>query len=219
MNKKVIFALLGVFLMTSGIFVLISYVPTPSSSSGNGTAIPALSNVGETAGTSIGVNYWVQNSVANSGTTSFDLPYAENSSQNSVNLIYSSSDFTFGTSAAYTGSLAVGSFYYYQSSSIGAMNFALPVPDYTTGTVTKTTYQDVGTVYANISVSGNSQSWSHTFDSNNAIGSDNTWIEISPSWTLGSAYPLTFSISFSITTPYASSSGFAYMDAPPGQGA
>ena len=27
MNKKVIFALLGVFLMTSGIFVLFSYVP------------------------------------------------------------------------------------------------------------------------------------------------------------------------------------------------
>ena len=74
MNKKIIFALLGVFLMTSGIFVLISYVPTPSStSSGNGTAIPALNSVGETGGTSIGVNYWTQSSVANSGTTTVDM--------------------------------------------------------------------------------------------------------------------------------------------------
>ena len=64
-HKKLAFALLGVFLMTSGIFVLISYVPTPSStSSGNGTAIPALSSIGETAGTSVSVNYWTQSSVA-----------------------------------------------------------------------------------------------------------------------------------------------------------
>ena len=81
MNKKVIFALLGVFLMTSGIFVLISYVPQSSSNNASGgTVIPALNSVGETAGTSISVNYWVQSSVANSGTTNAYLDLTTNGS-------------------------------------------------------------------------------------------------------------------------------------------
>ena len=109
MNKKIIFALFGVFLMTSGIFVLISYIP-PSASGNNGnggTAIPALSNVGETAGTSIGVNYWVQNSVANSGTTNAYLGLTTNDLSGLITT-GSSTSYTFGFSLHATPYASIG---------------------------------------------------------------------------------------------------------------
>ena len=97
MNKKLLFALIGVFLMTSGIFSLVSYIP--AGTIGVDQASPALSNVGETAGTSVVVNYWTQASVANSGTTTVDLLAAENASSTST---------TFDNTASWPGSFTAG---------------------------------------------------------------------------------------------------------------
>ena len=194
MNKKIIFALLGVFLMTSGIFVLISYVPT-STSSGNGTVIPALNSVGETAGTSIGVNYWTQSSVANSGTTTVNLPVAENSGYSTVSLGDTSATWSYGDS------IPIG----YK---IEYMNIAIPSAQFWTNSGSDTvelqtiafmaqylfgypsSYEyTVGTIiYANLTLNGagmspTTYSWSTTSLASDA-SSDARVVYIYPQWTI-----------------------------------
>ena len=197
------FAIVSVVLMFTGVFSLIAYLPPGTA--GVSQSSPALSQVGETASVSIPVNYYTQSAAANSGTTSFYLPFKENVSQNSVSFSFPYTDYTLGASAAYTGSLSIGSYYYFGESGIGPINIILPEPTYAQYNPTSgvyTDYSDVGTVYANISVSGNSASWSHVFDASGQQSDSNNWIEISPSWVLGTGYPLSFSISFVITAPY-----------------
>ena len=205
-HRKLLFALLGVFLMTSGVFALIAYIP--AGTVGSPQSSPALSNIGETAATSTTVNYWTQAGVANSGTTSFDMPYAENSSQNSVDFSYTPS---LNSNNQFSASDGIGYYYYYSYSTITLYSLDVPaiqVSGEDLGTGNPEYGLTVGTVWANISVSssipsysGNSASWSHTFNFNNVqdFGASTGSVEISPSWTLATAYPLTFTLTVAET--------------------
>ena len=203
MNKKLIALIFATFMLASGFGVLATwhgFPPIPNTGHGN-KIIPALSNVGETAGISIGVNYWDQTNVANSGTSSFYLPYEENSSQNTVDFSYTPS---LNNNNQFSASDNIGTYYYYGYSDITLYSLDIPAiqmvgSDPTTGSTESGL--SVGTVYANISVSGNSASWSHTFNYNNIqdFGSTTGSVEISPSWILSSFSPLTFTLTVAET--------------------
>lgn len=164
--------------------------------------------------------YYHDVSIANSGTTTTTVPYAENSSQNSVNFGFSTSVSSNGLTASASGTL--GRYYYYQSSQLNLFSIAVPALSYSivdSSTHETTYYDSIGTIYANISVSGNSASWSHTFNVLGDVGSSGPsgstepsyiYAEISPSWSLASAYPLTFSLSITETNDGGSTSYVLY---------
>ena len=209
MNKKLLFALLGIFLMTSGVFALIAYIP--AGTIGSPQSSPALSNVGETAGTSIGVNYWTNGAVSNSGTTNVNLPVVENSSYSST---------TFDNSASWKEVLFSGNsiakwyivqnfpltyFWLNQDSNTVTLDdamFALAVMDYTSvGEMAA-----ISTIYANISFNGLNFEWSYNFNfqSSNTVSSQNTYGFIDPSWNIQNAY-------YSIETSTVPSINFTYI--------
>ena len=200
-NKKIIKIFISIFfatLMFSGAFGSLHVAPYNDSHSNSAT--PDLSSIGESSPVSIGVNYWTQSSVANSGTTSFDLPYSVNSSQNSID--FSTSNFLLSSTA--TASESLGSYYYYQSSEIGPIGLVIPLTMYEKTTTSRSGsstsyYEDVGTVYVNLSYASTSVSWSYAFDADSSISSGDGYITVFPSWFLGNAYQYDFSLSVVVT--------------------
>ena len=193
MNKKLLFALFGVFLMTSGIFTLVSYIP--AGTIGVSQPSPALSNIGETAGTSTAVNYWTQSSVSNSGTTTVDLPAVENSTYTSTTFDNTASwtevSFSANNFAKFTLTENVPYSYFWVSSNANTVQlddvmFALEVSYFTSvGNLA-----NINTIYANLSLSNGNVSWSHTFNyqSSNTVSSQNTYAFINPVWNLYNEY-------------------------------
>ncbi len=166
-KKKLIFALIGVFLMTSGIFTLVAYIP--AGTIGSPQSSPALSNVGETAGTSVAVNYWANSVVANSGTTTVDLPAAENSSYTTVAFSTIASWNFLGTATTTTGAYinqAIPFKYFYTNSNTNTVElsdvaFNIGTAEYYNGA--NEVYDAVlYKVYANLTVSGLPFSWTWT---------------------------------------------------------
>ena len=208
MNKKIVFAILGVFLMTSGIFSLVAYIP--AGTIGSPQSSPALSNVGETATTSVAVNYWTQAGVANSGTTSFDMPYSQNSSQNSYSYDSSPGWHVYGYSSSngfdeiMSTQFNIGYFYYYQNSKITLQNivFQSPMSAYDYDSADGDGVNNIGTVYANISAGGNTASFSYVFNNENTVTVTGTyqtdWVSISPSWTFADSNPLTVALNITV---------------------
>ena len=86
-RRSMIFALMGVFLMVSGVFVLIPTSPQGvslnlSGQSGQGNQVsPDLASVSETASTSTAVSYYDSVLQSNSSVSTVTLPAAENSTQ------------------------------------------------------------------------------------------------------------------------------------------
>ena len=195
------FALLGVFLMTSGIFVLISYIP-PSASGNNGnggTAIPALSNVGETAGTSISVNYWTQSSVANSGTTTVTLPVNSNSSVTDISFSTPTGGWTI-SSGTVTGSFTSQNYYDYGTAYI-TMGLILPLTGYSQDNSegVLTNYYSVGTVTIGITIDGTEATGSYAFNTAGEIANNANAGYIEMAFTVYTPnvfgnYPTTFSV-------------------------
>ena len=205
-HRKLIFALIGVFLMTSGVFSLISYIP--GGTIGVNQASPALSNVGETAGTSIGVNYWTNGAVANSGTTTVDLPAAENSSYTTVAFSTIASWNFLGTATTTTGAYinqAIPFKYFYTNSNTNTVElsdvaFNIGTAEYYNGA--NEVYNAVlYKVYANLSLDGFSYSWSWTPNyqgtATSVAGDYNTIAFIDPQWNI---YPNTPANEWSGTT-------------------
>ena len=90
-NKKLIAISFVLFMVFSGFSVLATWngfpsIPSSTSGSGNTGATPQLSNVGETAGISTSVNYYVQSPLANMYNS--DLMYQQHL-QNSLLLLKS----------------------------------------------------------------------------------------------------------------------------------
>jgi hypothetical protein len=127
-NRKLIFALLGVFLMTSGIFTLVAYIP--AGTVGSPQSSPALSNVGETASTSTSVSYWTNGAVANSGTTTVTLNSVENTSQTNSHysdVIPSTTEILTTSELAVIANL--GDYYYFSGSPLDLQMEYLPPTD------------------------------------------------------------------------------------------
>ena len=192
-KKKLIFALIGVFLMTSGIFTLVAYIP--AGTIGSPQSSPALSNVGETAGTSVAVNYWANSVVANSGTTTVDLPAAENSSYTTVAFSTIASWNFLGTATTTTGAYinqAIPFKYFYTNSNTNTVElsdvaFNIGTAEYYNGA--NEVYDAVlYKVYANLTVSGLPFSWSWTPNyqgtATTVAGDYNTIAFIDPQWNL-----------------------------------
>ena len=184
--------------MTSGVFSLISYIP--AGTIGVNQASPALSPVGETAGVSIGISYWTQFSVSNSGTTSFDLPYSENSTQNTADFSLSTS-LNSADSAVASGT--IGYRYYYSGSTITLYGLVIPADTVTLTDSSGDIYEgySVGVVTVSISTASGNSAWSYTFNKQDLTldGNINGYVEVSPSWSLSSTNPLTFSITITET--------------------
>ena len=202
MNKKFLFALIGVFLMTSGIFSLVSYIP--AGTIGSPQSSPALSNIGETAATSTTVNYWTNGAVANSGTTTVTLNSAENPTQQSISIddpyntatsIWSQSYDSSTDVVTDTLTISLGAFQYWEGSSItiyGA-EFLAPYEN----TFSGTTIYESGNVVFTLNALG-SPSYSYNFGSDSSTDSV-AFIIISPVFTPSSSYGSQYVSSLSLT--------------------
>ena len=228
MNRKIIFALLGVFLMTSGIFVLISYVPTPANNqSSGGNAIPALSSVSETASVSTSVNYYYSTTASNSGTVTANLAAAENSGYSTVSLGDTSATWSFGDQTDVSGLY-----------SIEYMNIAIPSAQFWTDQNGDTvelqtiafmaqvasdlgevdTLYGVGTIYANLTLDGAGMapytySWSTTSLASD-YSSDSRTVYIFPQWNIIDSTPVyetygTANLNITLT-PFKDSAGTTF---------
>ena len=202
MNKKIIFAILGVFLMTSGIFVLISYVPTPANTSGSGgNAIPALNTVGETASVSTSVNYYYQTTASNSGITTENLPVAENSGYSQVSLGDTSATWSYGQETSVSGSYRIeyiniaipsAQFWTNQASDTVELQTLAVMSQYVvTGSGSENAY-GIGTIYANLTLDWQGAA-EHTFSwSTTSLASDTSSsalvVYIKPQWDINYFY-------------------------------
>ena len=179
---------------------------TNNNSQSNNNITPDSTNIptGCSSSVSVGTSYYMNNAVANSGTSTVYLPLAENSSMSTI-------DFSYGMSFSNNEASSSGTFttaYYYDGSTIGP---TLSIPaiyalatDVNGGT---TSGLSVGTVTVTITApNGDSSSWSHTFN-DNTVGSNSAdgWVIVTPSISFSSSMSGTFSISISETNDGAGS--------------
>ena len=202
MNKKLLFAIIGVFLMTSGIFTLVAYIP--AGTIGSPQSSPALSNIGETAATSVAVNYWTNGAVANSGTTTATLNSAENPTQQSISIndpytgttsIWSQSYDSSTDVVTDTLTISLGAFQYWGGSSItiyGA-EFLAPYENTFSGII----MYESGNVVFTLNALG-SPTYSYNFGSDSSTDSF-AFIIISPTFTPSSSYGSQYVSSLSLT--------------------
>ena len=190
MDKKQIFAILMVVLMFMGAFAALSSLVSPDNPSQNS---PALSSISETSSNSIAVNYFTQSSVANSGTTTVDLPVTENSSYTDVAFDYSnywSGSFSPGD-GKWTYTVDLPYTYFYSNSPSDTVELsdvvvALPVLTTDSGS----DFSSLGTIYGNLSLDGHS----YCYDYNPQYGSgtdstQNYYVFFDPQWTIDSETP------------------------------
>ena len=203
-NKlKLFIAIFFSMLMLASIFGVLA---TNNNSQSNNNIIPDSTNIptGCSSSVSVGTNYYTNNAVANSGTSTVYLPLSENSSQASSDFSYgmSTSGSTTSTdySASSSGNLITS--YYYDGSTIDP-TFVIPA-------ISENAYADstnfygysVGTVTVTITApNGDSSSWSHAFNSNDvtANGNSDGWVIVTPSISFSSPQSGTFQVSISET--------------------
>ena len=185
-KKKVVFAMLGVVLMVSGIFSLIAYIPVQASGNGiNGT--PDLSSVNETAGVSLAVHYWSTKNVSNSPTTNVSLPVVENSTF-SDQAFKTTGDFSNSTSAGkWYETIDFPATYFYTATTNYTVQLGDAVFDLAVYTKDNVFYSVLGTLYANLSLNGVKYSWSYSpdFTSSQFSNPPNYSAFVNPSWSLG----------------------------------
>ena len=190
MNKKQIFAILMVVLMFMGAFAVLSSLVTPDNPSQNS---PALSSISETSSNSIAVNYFTQSSVANSGTTTVDLPVTENSTYTDVAFDYSnywSGSFSPGN-GKWTYTVDLPYTYFYSNSATDTVELsdvvvALPVLTTDSGS----DFSSLGTIYGNLSLDGHSYCYDYNPQySSGSDSSQNYYVFFDPQWNIDSATP------------------------------
>ena len=148
------------------------------------TVNPNLSSIGETASTSTAVNYYTNNAVANSTTTTLNFPVVENSTYTDTSFNISG-DWTETTSGYYyyfsqTLNLPL-TYFYIDSNSIVELNqteFNVAVFDISGfGSCSI-----LNVIYANISINGYTISWSYVFDA--ADDASGLYVAIDPQWNI-----------------------------------
>jgi len=200
MNKKTLFALFAVVLMTSGIFALISDIPSGSQTSSSPVNQSAAFPTSGTADMSSSISYFQNVAIPNSGTTTDTLSYSENSSQSSVNLFSSELSWTVSTdkiNVTYT----FPPMYYFGNSNIGLLWMALPVPiEY--DPTTASSRIDVGTLFYNLSGDGSYEHRSTVYNVNAPFGDAYAYIAAPLFWPyVAPTSDVPFTINFSITAP------------------
>ena len=174
-NKSIFLAVFVASLMFSSVYGLINDYQPPSSSSNTGIHIlPALNSQGETASTSTSIDYYTTQDVANSGTTTVNIPIEQNSSYSTgefANSVYFSLN-SAETVASYTQSLSGMPNYIYNTNSavytvmFDSLSFYLGIAD-NSGTFES----EIGTVYVNLTIDGYTLDWSNAFNTiENTIG-------------------------------------------------
>ena len=164
-NKlKLFIAIFFSLLMLASILGVLASNNNSSSNLNHETADATNIPTGCSSSVAVGTNYYTNNAVANSATSTLDFPIYGNSSQ-------ASSDFSYGMSfsnnqASSSGTLITS--YYYDCSVIDP-TFSVPGIYYSDddGGDLITGYS-IGTVTVTITTpSGTTSSWSHAFNSNN----------------------------------------------------
>jgi hypothetical protein len=209
MDKKII-TVLTALLMFSSVFGLISAIPVASAS-------PPPSSVSNTSYLNSSVSYWQNVAISNSGTTNVNIPIQENSSF---------SQYSFGSGSSWTLSSNDQAAYWTQTFS-GAPNYVylnsvqsqntleLDSIAFALGDYVSASYQELGTVYANMTIGGYTETWSHTFNFNGLANS--YYAVITPQWNFYSGTPwylLSDASSATLHLTATTIDGNAYVDAP-----
>ena len=216
MNKIKFISIFFAFLMLSGIFTLIIYIPSGSTAPyGASPSQPVLastiaSSYSSTAFLNTSTNFWHSVSLSNTGDTSVGDTAVENSTTGNVGNpfgIDSTQSWTVGTTTVST-SVNIPSFYYW-----GSTTMSLPIEFQTPKNVNDA--YEVGTVYANLTSTATSglplsSSYTYSYDSTQ-IGE----ILFDPSWNFQnqqeiSFYDGVFTLTITITT-FGTHSDFSSM--------
>ena len=159
--------------------------PTPPAAS------PSVISNSETAAVSSAVAYYTAGSVANSGTIYVSISIDSNSSASSYSFsntaaltmnsadTYASATYTLSGAPqyAYAGStdtltITLSSLALYLGQNVVVVNGAPKIT------------QGVNTIWANISIEGDGNSWSHSFGKYESSGATGNYAIISPSWSI-----------------------------------
>ena len=165
-NTKFV-AIIFALLMMGSVYGLIGdYHPSDSTTATSTPINTALSSLSETGSTSTAIDYYTTQSVANSGSTSVDIPIDENSSF-STGSFASDSSWTLnsaGSVASRTQTFSGEPNYIYLTASSDTVEFDSLAFELGVNTISGTNAQDLGTVYANLTLDGYIFYWSHTFN-------------------------------------------------------
>nr|ACD75426.1 AMDV3_2 [uncultured virus] len=220
MNKKII-ALLGVALMLGTAFgTMILYMPSFSDGSNNPISSPVTastisSSYSNTAYLNSTASYWHGVDLSNTGSSSFNIGISQNSSSSAYGFESSNSWGLASNdqSASWTQTFSGAPNYVYLTDA----NF-ISIPDifFELGLYESAghNFQELGTVYANLTVDGYTETWSYTFNFNEPA--DYYYAFIDPQWNFFSGTPF-FTISnfaSASLSVVATTDGTAYLYAP-----
>ena len=233
-NKTKIVIVFITLLFFSSVFGMIQYYHPPQASSQ--IVNPNLSSIGETGTTSTAVNYYTNNAVANSGTTTLNFPVVENSTytDRAYNVTSDWTEIATPGDYNFTQTLNMPTTYFYVGSVVELNQSAIRLAYfyyYNPGSGVIYYTAQLYVIYANLSINGHVFSWNYkpqTSDlpetNTNEYG-NRYYLFIDPNWTIsnigvsnewyGSA-----TISFTyVSFPYGfggTSSDFTVLDPPIG---
>ena len=206
-NKGIFVAIFVASLMFSSVYGLINDYHPSNSNVGSGNTIPALSNVGETAATSIEVNYWTNGAVSNTGTTTVTLNAVEASSQQTFSTDAVGANWNEVNFYSFDFTAFVGDYQYWSGTTITMSSLGFFPATYNSGN-----YGVPGIVYANLTIGGQTYSWNYNFGTSSDTAG--YWVVITPSWTPTISTQAT-SISLTLTSDTSESSDLVTLDSVP----
>jgi len=178
-QKKILFAVIGAFLMTSGIFVLVSDIPT----SHNPISVsPSLASQSETGSTSTAIDYYENTSAGSSTTTTDSIPVSENSTYTDVAFNSNAWSPVSGNQVYnWTTTLNLSSMFFYSPSTVELNETVFQLERISPNTGDN--YSVLSTIWANLSLDGEVYFWSYSpdFKSNNTT---NWYAFIDPRWNI-----------------------------------
>lgn len=209
MDKKIITFLIAL-LMFSSVFGLISMIPVAS-------ATPPASSISNTSYLNTSVSYWHNVAISNSGSTSLKIPVDENSSFSTYSF-GSGSEWSLASNneyATWTQTFSGAPNYVFITNAntieLDSVAFELGLLD-----VAGRVSQELGTIYANLTLNGNEQVWQHTFNFDSL--SNSYYAIFTPTWDFSNGAPLTLDFYSNAATAslslVATVDGTAYTGAP-----
>lgn len=129
--------------------------------------------------------------IGNSSTTTTCVLFSENASKSKALLSFSAS---VNSDGHIVSSGQIGTYYYYENSLVGLCSLLIPA-------ICSAGCFDIGTVYANLTGEGITQSFKHVFDvqCSRSNLSEDKYVEISPSWIMDAGQKVTFSLNITET--------------------
>ena len=221
-RAKTAIAIFSVLLMFSGVYGIIQdYHPSSASSTNSspGFINPEVASQGFTGSTSTAISYYTSVSVSNSGTTDIYIPIDQNSSfcggsfDNTNTWTLSSNS----KSASITESMSGQPNYIYLASRQDTVEFDSIAFKLGIGNelVLNNPTQEIGTIYANLTIDGYTVSWSHVFDF--CMVDNSYYAVITPQYNFYSTTSLSVLSDFSgasLKLTATSNSSLTYVDAP-----